>query len=440
MNGRRRLPALPVAAIAAVALTLGAAPGSALPAVPSLATSSNVEVLGTVPTGPAFGMVFSGHWAFVTGPSGLTVLDIAAPAAPVIAAVHPLPHFENEDVDLCGDTLLITNDRATRDLGSILYAFDVSSPANPRLVSATPVGLTGNGRGAGHIATFVDDGCSQMWLDGGDLVEVFDLSDPAAPRSLGKFESVASRSDAFRVTHDTEKDRHGVLWSVGGGGVAGYRLTDDPLAPDLVASSGDAAVNPSPYNDFILHNSQRRGKTLLVTEEDYIDTDEVPPGGCRGQGKFETWAVSMRAGGMRPLDAWMTELNGSDSKATFAVNCSSHWFDASKDLVAMGWYEQGTRFLDVHDPRDIRQVGYHLPANGSTWAASWSPTDPTRSIVYTADAYLGVEVLRIDRKADLATMPTLTAPIPAAWAAATPTYTASDVWGFACPWTDVSVG
>ena len=31
------------------------------------------------------------------------------------------------------------------------------------------------------------------------------------------------------------------------------------------------------------------GKTLLVTEEDYIDTDEVPPGGCRGQGEFETW-------------------------------------------------------------------------------------------------------------------------------------------------------
>ena len=28
-----------------------------------------------------------------------------------------------------------------------------------------------------------------------------------------------------------------------------------------------------------------------MTEEDYIDTDEVPPGGCRGQGKFETWDI-----------------------------------------------------------------------------------------------------------------------------------------------------
>ena len=32
------------------------------------------------------------------------------------------------------------------------------------------------------------------------------------------------------------------------------------------------------------------------------------------------------------------------------------------------------------------QVGFYLPANGSTWGAYWSPTDPTRRIVYTADA------------------------------------------------------
>ena len=43
------------------------------------------------------------------------------------------------------------------------------------------------------------------------------------------------------------------------------------------------------------------GKTLLVTEEDYSDTDEVPPGGCRGQGKFETWDRSaLKSGSITP--------------------------------------------------------------------------------------------------------------------------------------------
>jgi hypothetical protein len=417
------------------------APGaSVLPSVPPLAMSSNVQLLGNIPTGAALGMNFKDHWAFVTGPAGLTVLDIAVPASPTIAAVHPLPHFENEDVDLCGNTLVIVNDRATRDVGAVMYVFDVSNPLLPRLVAEKPIGLTFNGRGAGHIANFVKTDCSQAWVDGGDHVEVFDMSTPANPTSLGKFVSEASNSAAFRVSHDSELDDKGFVWSVGGGGAAGYRLTADPLVPQLVASTGAAAINPSPYNDFILHNSQRRGSTLLVTEEDYVDTDETPPGGCRGQGKFETWAISTKAGTLTPLDTWMTELNGSDSKAAASVNCSSHWFDERKGIAAVGWYEQGVRFLDTHKPADIRQVGYYLPANGSTWAAYWSPTDPTGTIVYTADAYRGVDVLRIDRKADPTDMPLVNAPIPEVWlGGTTATYAPSEIWGFGCPTTNVTV-
>ena len=158
------------------------------------------------------------------------------------------------------------------------------------MIAVLPLGLTGSGRGSGHIANFVKPDCSQAWVDGGDHVEVVDLPIPTAPRSLGKFESAAAASDAFNVSHDTELDSTGTVWNVGGGGAAGYKLTANPLAPQLARRRpATAGRNPSPYNDFILHNSQRRGKTLLVTEEDYIDTDEVPPGGCRGQGKFETW-------------------------------------------------------------------------------------------------------------------------------------------------------
>ena len=87
-----------------------------------------------------------------------------------------------------------------------------------------------------------------------------------------------------------------------------------------------------------------------------------------------------------------------DSKAPVTVNCSSHWFDAKSGVAAVGWYEQGVRFLDYRSPGAISQVGYYIPANGSTWAAYWSPTDPTGEVVYTADAYRGVDVLRIDRR------------------------------------------
>src|SRR4051812_47355496 len=265
---------------AAVAL-LTALPAAAVPPEPPLAASSNVHVLDHIPA-TAAGMPFKGHYAYVSGWGGVTVLDIAQPASPKLAGALPLAHFENEDVDLCGNTLIVVNDREAKDIGSVMYVIDISKPTAPLIAAVLPLGLTGSGRGSGHIANFVKPDCTQAWVDGGDHVEVVDLTMPSAPRSLGKFESAASMSDAFKVSHDTERDSTGTVWNVGGGGAAGYRLTADPLAPQLLGTTGDAGRNPSPYNDFILHNSQRRGKTLLVTEEDYIDTDEVPPGGCRG--------------------------------------------------------------------------------------------------------------------------------------------------------------
>jgi hypothetical protein len=434
-----------LAALAAVALLAGLTAASAAaqlaPADPPLAASDNVHLLGHVP-GSAAGMNFKDHYAYVSGWSGVTVLDIAKPAAPEVVGELPLPHFENEDVDLCGDLLTVVNDRAEFDLGALMYVVSIADPESPTITAVLPLGLTASGeRGSGHISNFVKSDCTQAWVDGGNRVEVVDLSNPSAPRSLGKFESAASQSESFNITHDTELDSSDTLWSVGGGGAAGYRLTDDPLAPQLLGTTGEAGSNPSPYNDFILHNSQRRGKTLLITEEDYIDTDEVPPGGCRGQGKFETWDLSgLKKGQITPLDTWETELNGMftsgavDSKAPVTVNCSSHWFDAREGVAAVGWYEQGTRFLDYSSPSDIRQVGYYIPANGSTWAAYWSPTDPNGQIAYTADVYRGVDVLRIDGGGRGSKKKT--APVPKSWMGQTASdseFVPHPEFGFMCP-------
>ena len=428
-------------ALCALVLSIVASPAAAVPPEPPLAASSNVHVLDHIP-GTAAGMNFKGHYAFVSGWSGITVLDIATPASPQVAAELPLPHFENEDVDLCGNTLIVVNDREAKDLGSLMYVINIATPTSPSIAAVLPLGLSGNGRGSGHIANFVKPDCTQAWVDGGDHVEVVDLTIQSAPRSLGKFESAASMSDAFKVSHDTELDSTGTVWNVGGGGAAGYRLTADPLAPQLLATTGAAGRNPSPYNDFILHNSQRRGKTLLITEEDYIDTDETPPGGCRGQGKFETWDLSrMGKGTISPLGTWETELNGMfsggavDSKAPVTVNCSSHWFDARSGVAAVGWYEQGVRFLDYRTPTDIKQVGYYIPANGSTWAAYWSPTDTTGQIVYTADAYRGIDVLRIDNGG--LTGKKVAAPVPGSWFGSptldSATFAPGPTFGFVCP-------
>jgi hypothetical protein len=443
---------------AVIGLALMPSSGQARPSEPALAASKNVKYLGNVDTGTAAGMVFKGKYAFVSGWAGVTVLDISKPAAPVVVARQPLPHFENEDIDLCGNSLIVVNDRGTRDVGAALYVLNIKKPTSPSLLSATRIGWTGKEgiRGGGHIANFVDGRCRYLWLDGGDKVDVIDLKNRKAPKHLGRFKSAASNSPAFNVTHDTDRDADGNLWSTGGGGAAGYKLTRNPLKPKLIATSGKYAVNKdfngrtnSKLNDFILHNAQRRGDTLLITEEDYVDAEggDETPGGCRGQGKFQTWDVRLGHRKLVPQDTWTTELNGiaaggsADSKAPITANCSSHWFDARKGVAAVGWYEQGVRFLNYSRPGRIRQTGYYVPLNGSVWAAYWAPTDKSHQIVYTADVYRGVDVIRIKNGGRSAS--TVKAPVLDHWFGTPATglggidllggFRKSDTWGWACP-------
>jgi hypothetical protein len=134
--------------LALAAALPGAAQGAALE--PPLAASGNVHLLDHVP-GSAAGMNFKDHYAFVSGWGGITVLDIAQADAPRVAGTLPLPHFENEDVDLCGNTLIVVNDREATDIGALMYVISIAQPTSPTVSAVLPLGLTGEGRGSDVI-------------------------------------------------------------------------------------------------------------------------------------------------------------------------------------------------------------------------------------------------------------------------------------------------
>jgi hypothetical protein len=455
--------ALTLAAAAAVALPLvaQAAPvtplalaqqtaaklGTTLAVGPEPLSSSNVDLVATIP-GTYIGMQRVGNHLVATGTDGFSTFDISDPALPKPMAVLPIAHFENEDVSADNRVALISNDREKGSNGGILYVVDIRDMQVPKLASTLNLAVaapTDAERGPGHIANCVAAGanpCDTVWLTGGHRIWVVDLKDMAAPKLLGAFDSPASMgSTGFGTpgklrtgaTHDVERDAQGILWVTGSGGAFGYRLTSNPLKPQLLTGTGKEGVKPD-VNDFILHNSKRAtDSTLLVTEEDYVDTGETPPGSCHGQGKFQTWDIGGAASGrpMKLLNQWKTEVQGtpfiSGNKAPVTANCSSHWFEESKGVAAVGWYEQGTRLLDVRNPRSIKQIGYWLPPNAVTWGAYWLTDD----LVYTADVGRGIDVLRVNRKA---TAPVV-APIRASWLGAAPRFDltkATARWGWAC--------
>ena len=439
-----RFRALFVAVLAVSLLTL---PATASPTAPSaveptdptgVIASDNVTLLGTIPEPSVIGARFRDGIMYVSALSGLTTYDISDPVAPVRLGRLALPHFENEDVDLGGDILLISNDAA--ESTGILYVIDISDPANPAILSTFPMGGSALG-GPGHTASCVDD-CRFAWVTNGGGIEVIDLRDPRAPKDLGTHKAATGGL----VVHDVQLDGDGLYWVAGFDGTAAYRIPagyDGANLGELVVTTNEqgrsryaqtfGVDDGSTYNDFIHHNSLRRegSDTVYITEEDYNRP------GCRGAGSFQRWRLPLdsKTGqptgeALTPIDQWSTELAGEGPKASGM--CSAHYFDEDKGLVAQGWYQQGVRLLDVKG-KETRQVGYYITPDVMAWAAYFPPTDKTGEIVYAFNATRGIDILRVDRGKNTKHMPTVTAPILPQWRTATTT--PDPVFGYACPLT-----
>jgi hypothetical protein len=406
--------------------------------------SNNVEPLATLPIPHPIGARFRDNFMYVTTTEGLTVYDVSNPELPLPVGALALPHFENEDVDLGGDILLISND-PSEGVG-VLYIIDISDPRLPVLKAALPTGFITTGipgifglpepqdPGIGHTASCIQD-CNFAYLAGtAEGIEIVDLRNPAAPVRAKRFKPPITSI----ATHDVQVDGQGLAWIVGGDGSVAYDVKD-PLNPRLVMRTDENIKNsgqlgfpgPDPVFgiggqgetpiDLIHHDSLRfhkkstrgdfeqepgktypaggTGKVVGIVEEDYNRPT------CKGAGSFQTWGItdkstSTGAKKLVLLDLFETELESLVQQRGWAPVtglCSAHYFDERDGIVAGGWYEEGTRFLDVRDPAGIRQVGYWVPTKGETWSVLFAPTDPTGSIVYALDFARGIDVLKFDR-------------------------------------------
>jgi hypothetical protein len=181
------------------------------------------------------------------------------------------------------------------------------------------------------------------------------------------------------------------------------------------------------------------GDVVAITEEDYTRPT------CQGQGSLQTWQIkpgetnSDGTTKLVMLDQWTTELNelsNQTGRSPATGLCSAHWFDESNGVLAQGWYDQGVRFTDISDPRNIRQIGYWV-TDGTFWAAYFAPTDAKRQVIYALDTVGGIDVLRFDRTAKPSMAKTVRAPILRRWfqspSSGFARFLPSSKWGFACP-------
>jgi hypothetical protein len=97
------------------------------------------------------------------------------------------------------------------------------------------------------------------------------------------------------------------------------------------------------------------------------------------------------------------EFHGTVGTSTVG-DCSAHWFTVKGNIVALGNYEQGTRFVDISDPTNPQQVGwFRVPAVAAVPGVSPEilSSDTAGSYwhgkyVYVADYQRGIDIIKID--------------------------------------------
>lgn len=386
---------------------------NAIPPAAAGALSANVDFVANIPDAPAIGgrilrgvdtLLGPKDLFYVTTSQGLRIYDVTL-GIPVLTGALELPHFENEDVDTNGKILLIAADHFL-GLPNILYVINVEIPQAPVLVGVLPF------PSEAHTISCIND-CSYAWMAGGGGLYVIDLTNPAAPKQL-----TTRVGQEYGGTHDVQIDDAGIAWVTGGGGLTGY-ATGDTRTPAFYGTG--TATNPTvvarnsgPWNNnFILHNSKRPnatamnpallansvvdpGEAVFVTEEDYISLNE--------DGSFQAGYLRTIGGQLVVdfTDRWTFANDfavGVDHKIGVGFS-SSHYFDYQDGVMAVAWYEQGTRFFDVSDPRDLRPIGYFMPAAGNeTWNAVFNG-----DYIYTIDVGRGIDVLKFTGSTSSATV------------------------------------
>ncbi len=387
----------------------------------------------------------------MSGLDSVIVHDVSNPLDPKPVGTLRSLQFENEAMN-CGerkvgtttqrfaligvdlyqaspDDITHVNDPVTGDYELVLV--DVTDPTNPhirsRVASTTST----------HTVTCVVDTECRYVYSAGDSREVrgqgsfsiFDLSDLDHPVEVDSDQALAGvqpfRSDAVgRGGHKWNFDGAGHGFHTGAGGTYAFDVSN-PIQPVEIANTGTAGDSArdgmtNGFNNFIHHNSFHpnaaafradappslaNGNILLITEEDYEDTD------CSTAGSFQTWHIK-RMDGSDGSIVPLAKVELADL-ATYPLPvgtfCSAHWFDYHQSgLVSIGFYGGGTQFIDVSDPLAPTSHGFAWFGASEVWDSYWVPVYNSRGVAtgkktnlaYSVDLVRGLDVFAVDVKGD----------------------------------------
>lgn len=362
----------PLLAVLAACLLVPAAASAQLPAGPLTAKGTEFVTNFAEHTDSAGAKLLDGYF-YVTTERDIAIYDVSKPAAPKKVGslfFGPLAltnfYYPEEEPDTNGKILITSNEGA-------IEVIDVRDKTAPKFLAKLP------GTPQHAISCVLD--CTWAYGSEGSIV---DLSDPTAPKLAGNWREQfpnLSRHDVTEVSPGI------ILTATQPMFVLDAR--EDPTRPQRLATVGNADKRFNHANrwpnkgqdDFALVGGESIGPNCASKASAAFQTYDT-----RDWRNSQTFRLVDE---FRLSTGLLTDGRMLDS--TYCV----HWFDEhptyrNGGLVAISWYEQGTRFLQIGRDGMIKEVGWFVPLGTSASAAYWI----SDRIVYIADYNRGFDVVR----------------------------------------------
>jgi hypothetical protein len=361
---------------------------AALDGIPATATLSakNAEFIETFPQhSDSAGARLVGHYFYITTERDLTIYDVSTPEAPLQVGYLQFPatdvkgyYYPQEDPDTNGKVLLTTNEGA-------IEVIDVSDKTNPHFLSK----LAGTKQ---HTISCILD-CTWAYGSCGALScktgEIVDLRDPANPKLAGDWvKQLPAGVTPPNSNHDVTEVAPGFVLTSSTPMLL-LDVRDDPTHPKVLASAGKAG---DPFVHANLWPHQMTDDKILVGGESIGPNCDSSAAAAFQVLDASKWRDTGRFEALNQFRLpYGQVVDGRMPNSSYCV----HWFTPhptyrNGGMIAISWYEQGTRFLQVAPDGKVSELGWFLPAGATASAAYWI----TDRIVYVADYNRGLDVIR----------------------------------------------
>lgn len=265
--------------------------------------------------------------------------------------------------------------------------YDVRNPRGPRLLATVDavdnvhtIAMHPDGR---HL--YVSDGATNAGFNAVFQNPILDTLRPDRPVIAGVMPRTAA--GCHDVGFLQRGDRTFAYCAAGVAGVYVWDATD-PAAPREVGRLDSADIQfahwarPSPD-----------GSVLLINDEAIVDHE------CTGRGVAGSVHLADLSDADAPTlvgrispPRGRTQRGGTAQDHDFPYGCTSHQFDLlpGTRVGVFSWYQGGVSAVDYSNPRAPKELAHHMPVNGAAVDAMWLDGK-----VWVNDMFLGLTALDV---------------------------------------------